>query len=110
MKNEDLWNLEDYENFRKPIFDGDCTCEGCSGETCAIDDAEEQEVPNIYIDSEIVGLLAGVKATLMHLARNLETEEDIERTRDELIDLQEDIDRIVGAYAVSCVDKYILGL
>lgn len=109
MKNEDLWDLEDYEkNFRKPVFDVDCTCEGCSGETCAID--EEEEVPNIYIDSEIVGLLAGVKATLMHLARNLETEEDIERTRDDLIDLQEDIDRIVGVYAVSCVDKYILGL
>lgn len=87
MKNEDLWDLEDYEKFRKPVFDVDCTCEGCSGETCAIDDEEEQEVPNIYIDGEIVGLLAGVKATLMHLARNLETEEDIERTRDDLIDL-----------------------
>lgn len=106
MKNE-YWNLDGYGELDYDD-DDDCTCEGCSGETCAID--EEREAPSIYVDGEIVGLLAGVKATLMYLARNLETEEDVERTRDDLIELQEDIDRIVGVYAVSCVDKYILGL
>lgn len=105
MKNE-YWNLDGYGDLD---YDNDDRCDCCSGETCAIDE-ERETTPSIYVDGEIVGLLAGVKATLMYLARNLETEEDIERTRDDLIELQEDIDKIVGVYAVSCVDKYILGL
>ena len=100
---KDFWNLNGYDENNE-----DYGCDCCSRYTCGIE-AEKEIALSIYIYGEIVGLLAGVKGILMYLARNLETEEDIERTRDDLIELQDDIDRIVSEYAVSCVYNFILG-
>lgn len=103
MKNEDLWDLDGYSQFRKPVFDyGDLEDEDFS-------DIEEEIKPEFNLNREIIRMLADVRRELTFLARNLETEEDIERTRDALIALQDKIDDIVSEYALSCVDDYVFG-
>ena len=54
-------------------------------------------------------MLADVRRELTFLARNLETEADVKRTRDALITLQDEVDSIVSEYALSCVDDYVFG-
>lgn len=100
MKNEDLWDLEGY-GFRKTIFD-DLEDEDFS-------DIEEEIKPEFNLNREVVRMLADVRRELTFLARNLETEEDIERTRDALIALQDEVDNVVSEYALSCVDDYVFG-
>lgn len=103
MKNEDLWNLAGYSKFRKPAFNYE------DMEDEDFSDIEEEIKPEFNLNREIIRMLADVRRELTFLARNLETEEDIERTRDALIALQDKIDDIVSEYALSCVDDYVFG-
>ena len=103
MKNEDFWNLDGYSQFRKPVFD----YEDLEDEDFS--DIEEEIKPEFNLNREVVRMLADVRRELTFLARNLETEEDIERTRDALISLQDEVDNIVSEYALSCVDDYVFG-
>lgn len=102
MKNEDLWDLEGY-GCRKTIFDY------LEDEEYDFDSIEEEIKPEFNLNREVIRQLADVRRELTFLARNLETEEDIERTRDALIALQDKIDDIVSEYALSCVDDYVFG-
>lgn len=102
MKNEDLWDLEGY-GCRKTIFDY------LEDEEYDFDSIEEEIKPEFNLNREIIRQLADVRRELTFLARNLETEEDIERTRDALISLQDEVDDIVSEYALSCVDDYVFG-
>lgn len=102
MKNEDFWDLEGY-GCRKTIFDY------LEDEEYDFDSIEEEIKPEFNLDREIVRMLADVRRELTFLARNLETEEDIKRTRDALITLQDEVDSIVSEYALSCVDDYVFG-
>lgn len=103
MKNEDLWDLDGYSQFRKPVFN----YEDLEDEDFS--DIEEEIKPEFNLNREIVRMLADVRRELTFLARNLETEEDIERTRDALIALQDEVDNVVSEYTLSCVDDYIFG-
>ena len=103
MKNEDFWNLDGYSKFRKPVFD----YEDLEDEDFS--DIEEEIKPEFNLNREVIRQLADVRRELTFLARNLETEEDIERTRDALIALQDEVDNIVSEYALSCVDDYVFG-
>ena len=103
MKNEDLWDLDGYSKFRKPVFD----YEDLEDEDFS--DIEEEIKPEFNLNREIVRMLADVRRELTFLARNLETEADVKRTRDALITLQDEVDSIVSEYALSCVDDYIFG-
>lgn len=102
MKNEDLWDLEGY-GCRKTIFDY------LEDEEYDFDSIEEEIKPEFNLNCEIIRMLADVRRELTFLARNLETEKDIERTRDTLISLQDKIDDIVSEYTISCVDDYVFG-
>ena len=102
MKNEDLWDLEGY-GCRKTIFDY------LEDEEYDFDSIEEEIKPEFNLNREIIRQLADVRRELTFLARNLETEEDLERTRDALIDLQDDVDDVISEYALSCVDDYVFG-
>ena len=102
MKNEDFWALEGY-GCRKTIFDY------LEDEEYDFDSIEEEIKPEFNLNREIIRMLADVRRELTFLARNLETEEDIERTRDALISLQDEVDNIVSEYALSCVDDYVFG-
>lgn len=102
MKNEDFWDLEGY-GCRKTIFDY------LEAEEYDFDSIEEEIKPEFNLNREIIRMLADVRRELTFLARNLETEEDIERTRDALISLQDEIDDVVSEYTLSCVDDYIFG-
>lgn len=105
MKNEDLWDLEGY-GCRKTIFD---YLEDEEYEEYDFDSIEEEIKPEFNLNREIIRMLADVRRELTFLARNLETEEDIERTRDALISLQDEIDDVVSEYTISCVDDYVFG-
>ena len=102
MKNEDLWDLEGY-GCRKTIFDY------LEDEEYDFDSIEEEIKPEFNLNREIIRMLADVRRELTFLARNLETEEDIERTRDALIALQDEVDNVVSEYTISCVDDYVFG-
>lgn len=102
MKNEDLWDLEDY-GCRKTIFDY------LEDEEYDFDSIEEEIKPEFNLNREVIRQLADIRRELMSLARNLETEEDIERTRDALISLQDSVDNVVSEYTISCVDDYVFG-
>lgn len=103
MKNEDLWDLDGYSQFRKPVFD----YEDLEDEDFS--DIEKEIKPEFNLNREVVRMLADVRRELTFLARNLETEEDIERTRDALIALQDEVDNVVSEYTISCVDDYVFG-
>lgn len=103
MKNEDFWDLDGYSKFRKPIFDYE------DMEDEDFSDIEEEIKPEFNLNREIIRMLADVRRELTFLARNLETEKDIERTRDALIALQDEVDNVVSEYTISCVDDYIFG-
>ena len=103
MKNEDFRDLDGYSKFRKPVFD----YEDLEDEDFS--ELEEAIKPEFNLNREIIRMLADVRRELTFLARNLETEEDIERTRDALISLQDEIDDVVSEYALSCVDDYVFG-
>lgn len=102
MKNEDLWDLEGY-GCRKTIFDY------LEDEEYDFDSIEEEIKPEFNLNREVIRQLADIRRELMFLARNLETEEDIERTRDALISLQDSVDNVVSEYTISCVDDYVFG-
>lgn len=103
MKNEDFWDLDGYSKFRKPVFD----YEDLEDEDFS--EIEEEIKPEFNLNREVVRMLADVRRELTFLARNLETEEDIERTRDALIALQDEVDNVVSEYTLSCVDDYVFG-
>ena len=103
MKNEDLWNLDGYSKFRKPVFDYE------DMEDADFSDIEEEIKPEFNLNREIIRMLADIRRELTFLARNLETEEDLERTRDALISLQDSVDNVVSEYTLSCVDDYVFG-
>lgn len=103
MKNEDLWDLDGYSKFRKPVFD----YEDMKDEDFS--DIEEEIKPEFNLNREVIRLLAEIRRELTFLARNLETEDDIERTRDALIALQDEVDNVISEYALSCVDDYVFG-
>lgn len=105
MKNEDLWDLEGY-GCRKTIFD---YLEDEEYEEYDFDSIEEEIKPEFNLNREVIRQLAEIRRELTFLARNLETEEDIERTRDALIALQDEVDNIVSEYTLSCVDDYVFG-
>ena len=102
MKNEDLWDLEGY-GCRKTIFDY------LEDAEYDFDSIEEEIKPEFNLNREIIRQLADVRRELTFLARNLETEKDIERTRDALIALQDEVDNLVSEYTISCVDDYVFG-
>ena len=102
MKNEDLWDLEGY-GCRKTIFDY------LEDEEYDFDSIEEEIKPEFNLNREIIRQLAEIRRELTFLARNLETEEDLERTRDALIALQDEVDNVVSEYTISCVDDYVFG-
>ena len=105
MKNEDFWDLEGY-GCRKTIFD---YLEDEEYEEYDFDSIEEEIKPEFNLNREVIRQLADVRRELTFLARNLETEEDIERTRNALIALQDEVDNIVSEYTISCVDDYVFG-
>ena len=102
MKNEDFGDLEGY-GCRKTIFDY------LEDEEYDFDSIEEEIKPEFNLNREVVRMLAEIRRELTFLARNLETEEDIERTRDALITLQDEVDNVVSEYTISCVDDYVFG-
>lgn len=103
MKNEDLWDLDGYSQFRKPVFD----YEDLEDEDFS--EIEEEIKPEFNLNREVIRMLAEIRRELTFLARNLETEADIKRTRDALISLQDEVDNVVSEYALSCVDDYVFG-
>lgn len=103
MKNENFWDLDGYSQFRKPVFD----YEDLEDEDFS--DIEEEIKPEFNLNREVIRQLAEIRRELTFLARNLETEEDIERTRDTLIALQDEVDSVVSEYTISCVDDYVFG-
>lgn len=105
MKNEDLWDLEGY-GCRKTIFD---YLEDEEYEEYDFDSIEEEIKPEFNLNREVIRQLADIRRELMSLARNLETEADIKRTRDALIALQDEVDNVVSEYTISCVDDYVFG-
>ena len=105
MKNEDLWDLEGY-GCRKTIFD---YLEDEEYEEYDFDSIEEEIKPEFNLNREVIRQLAEIRRELTFLARNLETEEDIKRTRDALISLQDSVDNVVSEYTISCVDDYVFG-
>lgn len=102
MKNEDLWDLEGY-GCRKAIFDY------LEDEEYDFDSIEEEIKPEFNLNREVIRMLAEIRRELTFLARNLETEADVKRTRDALIALQDEVDNVVSEYALSCVDDYVFG-
>lgn len=102
MKNEDLWDLEGY-GCRKTIFDY------LEDEEYDFDSIEEEIKPEFNLNREVIRQLAEIRRELTFLARNLETEADVKRTRDALIALQDEVDNVVSEYTISCVDDYVFG-
>ena len=74
-----------------------------------IEEIEDKIKPNFNLNREVIRQLAEIRRELTFLARNLETDEDIKRTRDALISLQDEVDNVVSEYTISCVDDYVFG-
>lgn len=139
MENDNFWKIAPDSKFRKPIFDFEPDLQVVKyiknmykeldktflrelvreivRELDSIEEDTEEEIeeiedkikPNFNLNREVIRQLADVRRELMSLARNLETEDDIERTRDALISLQDEVDDVVSEYTLSCVDDYIFG-